>query len=281
MTLPAFPFTTAWLTNGPAAGYPTRGAQRRVEPIAIAAIHVTANPANPPASARQERDYANRASSGGPSAHLYIDPKGGGIWAIDPQRYAAWSNGDIRSPRTAVPGVNDVLAFRPTYNVNEAYDVEIEQVGRFPDYPITPEQTQTTALVIAQRSLARGIPIERRTVHLHSDLNTETRANCPVPSGQREAYVADVIRLANEYRLELENRQLRDEVTQGQAWLLEWQAKYAAQAEELKDAKADLVAAITEADERTTQRDEALEWGKRLQAHGGAILATDPPEWME
>jgi hypothetical protein len=152
MTLPTFPFTVAYLTNR-AYGYP-QGAVRRVEPIALACLHITANPANPPATARQERDYANRAGSAGPSAHLYVDPKGGGVWAIDPAKYAAWSNGDVRSPRTAVPGVEDVLAFRARgYNANEAY--------------------------------------------------TETRRECPVPVAMREQYADDVIRRANEYRLEM------------------------------------------------------------------------------
>jgi vacuolar-type H+-ATPase subunit H len=202
VTLPLFSFQTAYLTNQ-AFGYPTRGAPRRVEPIALACLHITANPNNPPASARAERDYANRAGSGGPSAHLYVDPKGGGVWAIDPEKYAAWTNGDVRSPRLAVPGVADVIAFRGTYNANEAYAVAIEQVGRYPDYLITPEQVQSVALVIAQQSIRTGLPIERRTVHLHGDLNTETRRECPVPVQSRETYADDVIRRANEYRLEM------------------------------------------------------------------------------
>lgn len=208
MSLPSFSFQTAWLTNR-SYGYP-QGAVRRVDPIALACLHITANPANPPASARQERDYANRAGSGGPSAHLYVNPKGDGVWAIDPAKYAAWSNGDVRSPRVGVPGVEDVLAFRAKgFNANEAYAVAIEQVGRYPDYPITPEQIQTVALVIAQQSIRTGLPIERRTVHLHGDLNTETRRECPVPVATREHYAEDVIRRANEYRLELENATLR------------------------------------------------------------------------
>jgi vacuolar-type H+-ATPase subunit H len=202
VTLPLISLQNVPLTNR-AYGYP-QGAVRRVDPIALACLHITANSSNPPATARQERDYANRANSGGPSAHLYVDPKGGGVWAIDPAKYAAWSNGDVRSPRTAVPGVQAVLDFRSLgYNPNEAYAVAIEQVGRFPDYPITPEQVQTVALVIAEQSIRTGLPIERRTVHLHGDLNTETRRECPVPVQSRETYADDVIRRANEYRLEM------------------------------------------------------------------------------
>jgi hypothetical protein len=287
VTLPLFSFQTAYLTNQ-AFGYPTRGAPRRVEPIALACLHITANPNNPPASARAERDYANRAGSGGPSAHLYVDPKGGGVWAIDPEKYAAWTNGDVRSPRLAVPGVADVIAFRGTYNANEAYAVAIEQVGRYPDYPITPEQVQSVALVIAQQSIRTGLPIERRTVHLHGDLNTETRRECPVPVSTREHYAEDVIRRANEYRLELVNetlqRRLRESMEQSEQRRLEL-VEVNAQAEwamrELADAQETIRAVDAKRQEFIAQRDEAVEWGKRLQSFGAAITATDKPGWVE
>jgi hypothetical protein len=287
VTLPLFSFQTAYLTNQ-AFGYPTRGAPRRVEPIALACLHITANPNNPPASARAERDYANRAGSGGPSAHLYVDPKGGGVWAIDPEKYAAWTNGDVRSPRLAVPGVADVIAFRGTYNANEAYAVAIEQVGRYPDYPITPEQVQSVALVIAQQSIRTGLPIERRTVHLHGDLNTETRRECPVPVSTREHYAEDVIRRANEYRLELENAGYRETIQQLQAAsqrvnaeLVDVRRQAEDLADQLTDCQSDWEGMKAIAARRLEQRDEAVEWGKRLQSFGAAITATDKPGWVD
>ncbi len=54
---------TALLTNK-AYGYPTRGARRR-KPTILACVHQTANAK---ATAIQERTYANRAGSTGPSA---------------------------------------------------------------------------------------------------------------------------------------------------------------------------------------------------------------------
>jgi hypothetical protein len=54
--------TTALLTNR-ACGYPTRGARRRRKPTILACLHQTANAT---ATARHERDYANRAD---PSRH--------------------------------------------------------------------------------------------------------------------------------------------------------------------------------------------------------------------
>ena len=82
---------TALLTNG-AYGYPTRGARRRRKPTILACLHQTANAT---ATAIQERTYANRASSCGPSATAYIDRDGSIIRAIDPVKYAAWSQGDV------------------------------------------------------------------------------------------------------------------------------------------------------------------------------------------
>jgi hypothetical protein len=77
---------TRLLTNK-AYGYPTRGARRRRKPTILACLHQTANAK---ATAIQERNYANRAGSTGPSATAYIDRDGTIVRAIDPAKYAAW-----------------------------------------------------------------------------------------------------------------------------------------------------------------------------------------------
>ena len=63
---------TALLTNK-AHGYPTRGTRRRRKPTILACLHQTSNAT---ATAIQERNYANRAGSWGPSATAYIDRDG-------------------------------------------------------------------------------------------------------------------------------------------------------------------------------------------------------------
>jgi integrase len=63
---------TALLTNK-AYGYPTRGSRRRRKPTILGCLHQTANAK---ATAIGERNYANRAGSGGPSATAYIDRDG-------------------------------------------------------------------------------------------------------------------------------------------------------------------------------------------------------------
>ena len=95
---------TALLTNG-ACGYP-RGAARRRKPTILACLHQTANRA----TAMAERTYANRAHSTGPSATASIDRDGTIVRAIDPAKYAAWSQGDVASPNTKIPTIAAAVA---------------------------------------------------------------------------------------------------------------------------------------------------------------------------
>ena len=90
---------TALLTNK-AYGYPTRGARRRRKPTILACLHRTADAK---ATAMQERTYANRPDSHGPSATAYIDRDGTIVRAIDPVKYAGWSQGDVAHPNTSSP----------------------------------------------------------------------------------------------------------------------------------------------------------------------------------
>lgn len=86
------------LTND-AYGYPTRGAKRRITPRRLMCLHITGNKNNlGPTAARNERNYANRTGSTGPSAHDYIDRNGDRIAAVNAANYAAWSNGDVTDP---------------------------------------------------------------------------------------------------------------------------------------------------------------------------------------
>jgi len=115
--------TTAFLTNK-AYGYPTRGARRRRKPTILACLHQTANAK---ATAIQERTYANRAGSWGPSATAYIDRDGTIVRAIDPVKYAAWSQGDVASPNRKIPTIAAAVA--SGVNVNEWVHESIECSG--------------------------------------------------------------------------------------------------------------------------------------------------------
>lgn len=188
------------LTNT-AYGFP-RGKLRRVKPFVLACVHITGNSrtaatTNLLAAALGERSYANRAGSPGPSATGYVARNGIGVLAVDPDRFAAWSNGDVSAPRTSNPGIRRVLALRAKgYNANEAYWEEWELLGFGSAYPVTPEQTRFVAERIAARSKKSGLPINRETVHGHWEINGVDRRNCPVPYARREKFLADIIALA-------------------------------------------------------------------------------------
>lgn len=203
LPLPTPLFKNAWFTNN-AYGYPNAGDERRVEPIFLAALHHTANPSKPPATAQQERDNVNKQADPQRSAHLYIERRDGlpSIWAVKPTTYAAWSNGVVRAPLVDTPGIKELVAFKAKgYNANEAYDVEIEICANAANgYPITDVQVDTVAFVLAQRSLKSGVPIERRTVHLHHQIDSTGKPFCPVPIAEGEAFALRVVDLANRYR---------------------------------------------------------------------------------
>lgn len=190
------------LTNT-AYGFPSRAAARRVKPVALACIHITGNSRTAAmtdlhAAATGERNYANRAGSGGPSATHYIARDGWTIEAIDWRRYAAWSNGDVSSPNTANAGIRRVLALRAKgYNANEAYWLELENVGYGSSYPVNAAQAQAIAELVAQAAKLSGLPVNRETVHGHWEINGIDRANCPCPPARHEAFLADVIARAN------------------------------------------------------------------------------------
>ncbi len=167
---------TALLTNT-AYGYPTRGARRRRKPTILACLHQTANAT---ATAIQERTYANRAGSAGPSATAYIDRDGTVVRAIDPTKYAAWSQGDVAS------GVN----------VNEWVHESIECSGSGTE-PYTDAQFESVARLVAAASRALGLPVNRSTVVVHADINSVSRRSDPWPPATREARVKRVIDRAN------------------------------------------------------------------------------------
>jgi LysM repeat protein len=181
---------TALLTNK-AYGYPTRGARRRRKPTILACLHQTANPE---ATAIQERNYANRAGSWGPSATAYIDRDGTIVRAIDPVAYAAWSQGDVASPNTKIPTIAAAVA--SGVNMNEWAHESIECSGAGSD-PYPDAQFESVAGLVAAASHALGLPVDRSTVVVHADINGVSRRSDPWPPATREARVKRVIDRAN------------------------------------------------------------------------------------
>ena len=181
---------TALLTNK-AYGYRTPGARRRRRPTILACLHQTANAR---ATAIQERTYANRAGSWGPSATAYINRDGTIVRAIDPTKYAAWSQGDVASPNTKIPTIAAAVA--SGVNMNEWVHESIECSGAGTE-PFTDAQFESTAQLVAAASRALGLPINRSTVVVHADINSVSRRSDPWPPATREARIKRVIARAN------------------------------------------------------------------------------------
>lgn len=181
---------TAMLTNQ-AYGFPSRGDRRRRQPTILACLHQTANTA----TAMQERNYANRAHSGGPSATAYIDKDGTIVRAIDPAKYAAWSQGALRKPRLVIPTIAAAVR-QPAVNMNEWVRESIECCGRGAE-PFSSAQFEAVAQLIAAAAKATGKPINRSTVVCHSDIDSVNRPSDPWPAATREARVARIIKRAN------------------------------------------------------------------------------------
>jgi len=182
--------TTALLTNK-AYGYPTRGARRRRKPTTLACLHQTANAK---ATAMQERKYANRADSWGPSATAYIDRDGTIVRAIDPVKYAAWSQGDVAHPNTKLPTIAAAVA--SGVNMNEWVYESIECSGAGSE-PFTDAQFEAVAHLVAAASRTLDLPINRSTVVVHADINSVSRRSDPWRPATREARVKRVITRAN------------------------------------------------------------------------------------
>jgi hypothetical protein len=175
------------LTNR-AYGYPTRGAARRRKPTALAVLHQTGNAKAGP---MDERDYANRAGSMGPSATAYVGKDGTVVRAVDPVKYAAWSQGDVAHPdglaqAHIVAGVN----------FNEVVYESVEVCGSGTQ-PFSPAQFEAVAQLLAAAHRATGLPVDRAHVLAHADVNSVSRASDPWPASTREAYMARVISRAN------------------------------------------------------------------------------------
>lgn len=162
-----YPVVTDLLTNG---AYGTRS----VKPPVLICIHITSNIT---ADAQGERDYANRAgNTNGPSAHDYINRDGSAVHAVDTSHWA-WSNGILNNPKpiALITAVKAVVA--SGHNANQAYVREVECTGDG-SHPVTAEQLETVAQIIAHDSKATGLAISRATVGQHSDLDTVNRPHC-------------------------------------------------------------------------------------------------------
>lgn len=204
------------LTNR-AWGFPRGATERKVKPWVLMCLHITGNrsTASMPEGIGKgtgtwaEVQYMARRRSAadiGNSAHDYI-ARDGSVLACIPTWIAAWNNGQLNSPNLKLDSIRAIVdrdRKDPSFNPNEAYVREVECTGYPGSFPLTKEQRETVAWLIARDSLKWGLPINRETVHMHRDLDSVNRASCPF-TGDEEAQLSRIIERARQIKAELKD----------------------------------------------------------------------------
>ncbi len=171
-------------------GYPYRGSPRRKRPSVLAVVHITGNSSLP--SALGEATYSARDGSGA-SFTFAINRNGTVVQCLHPETQTPWTNGDLTNP---ISPVTQAMV-GSMYNANEYCFLTVENVGYNPGSPITGEQVEALAKLIAWASKIAGLPVNRSTVLGHREFNSASRWNCPTP-GDLEVFLGTIISKANE-----------------------------------------------------------------------------------
>lgn len=114
--------------------------------------------------------------------------------AIDPVKYAAWSQGDVAHPNRKIPTVAAAVA--SGVNMNEWVHESIECSGSGTE-PFTDAQFESVAHLVAAAHKATGLPINRSTDVVHADIDSVSRRSDPWLPATREQRVKRVIARAN------------------------------------------------------------------------------------
>jgi hypothetical protein len=150
-------------------------ATRRVKPFILAAIHITDNFSL--MSAMNEAIYSNRWGSG--ASFTFVNNRNGTtVQCLHPEWQVPFTNGSWRNSNRSLWTVN--YAINNLYGANDSTFMTIENVGcEGIGAPITNEQVEKCAQLIAYGSRLTGIPVNRATVLGHRDYDAVERYNCP------------------------------------------------------------------------------------------------------
>jgi hypothetical protein len=170
--------------QNPNYGFPTVGAPRRVKPTILGVVHI----ADSMSSAESQTRWAFGANK---SWTFMLDRDGSVVQSLDPVTQTPWTNGVVTAPDTSNPLI--AAAVGSSYNLNEACFLTIENVGIPFSDPITPAQEATMRGILAWGSRLSGIPINRRTVIGHYQIDGLNRRNCPVVPVQRDGLFARLL----------------------------------------------------------------------------------------
>jgi hypothetical protein len=178
-------FPGARYFQSPNYGYPTVRAPRRIKPTILAVIHI----ADSMTSAESQTRWSFSTNS--KSWTFMLDRNGEAVQSLDPVTQTAWTNGLVQSPDTSNPLI--AAAAGSSYNFNEFCFLTIENVGMPHSDPITPAQEATIRRILAWGSKLSGIPISRKTVIGHYQVDGVSRRNCPVLPAQRDGLFARLV----------------------------------------------------------------------------------------
>lgn len=214
MTAPRIVLYQGGKLHNDAYGFP-RGQERRIKPWVLMCVHITGNKTTAAmpvgigkgtGTAAEVAYMARRRTARdiGNSAHDYI-ARDGSVLSCIPTKYAAWNNGILLRPNTSLDSVQRILREQTRgINANEAYVREVECTGYPGSFPLTKEQRETVAYLIARDSIKWELPINRETVHMHRDLDSVNRALCPF-TGDQEQQLSRIIERARQIKADLKD----------------------------------------------------------------------------
>lgn len=159
-------------------GYPTAGASRRIRPTILLVEHTTETYGVPMPGPTKSWTFSLERDG---TVHQFMDP----VVA------APWTNGDIQNPDLTNPYIAALAGSK--YNPNEYVFVTIENVNRIADgQRITAAQLAkgheiaAWAAELYRKHWGLTIPLDRRHIIGHYQINGVTRINCPTVPADRD-----------------------------------------------------------------------------------------------
>ena len=160
-------------------GYPTVSAPRRVKATILGVIHTTETTGVPMPSSGKSWTFSVERDG---TVHQFMDP----VIA------SPWTNGDKQAWDTTNPLV--VAAANSAYNFNEFCFITIENVNRiFAGERLTQAQLDADHRILEWGSKLSGLPLDRKHVIGHYQVNGNTRVNCPTVPTDRDRVFGGVI----------------------------------------------------------------------------------------
>lgn len=172
-------------------GYPTVSAPRRIKATILGVVHTTETLSVP-------------FPSSGKSWTFSVERDGTVHQFMDPVVATPWTNGDKQDWDTSNPLV--VAAARDdSHNFNEYCFVTIENVNRIADgQRLTERQIEANRAILQWASKLSGLPLDRKHVIGHYQINGVTRQRCPTVPTDRDRVFGGIVGDSPENTMDLD-----------------------------------------------------------------------------